>query len=342
MKILVTGTAGFIGFHLAEKLSGLGHSVTGIDNINAYYDTSLKEGRLKHSGIAVSSNKDGIRIASEKLENYTFIKMDLADRAGLFNLFEKELFDCVINLAAQAGVRYSLENPYSYIESNIAGFLNILEACRHYHIHHLIFASSSSVYGLNEKAPFSVSDTTDMPASLYAATKKSNELMAYSYSHLYQLPVTGLRFFTVYGPWGRPDMAPFLFTKAILEGKPIKVFNNGNMRRDFTYIDDIIEGIVRVIDRVPASPLAAYKIYNIGYGKPVNLMTFIEAVEKSAGKKAKKEMLPMQQGDVPLTWADTGELEADTGYRPKISIDEGVPQFVTWYTEYYQLSAMDV
>ncbi|MDR2095431.1 MAG: NAD-dependent epimerase [Treponema sp.] len=341
MKILLTGTAGFIGFHLAEKLSALGHVVTGIDNINTYYDIALKEGRLKHSGIDVPSIKEGIKLPSEKLENYSFIKMDITDRAGLFNLFENERFDYAVHLAAQAGVRYSMENPYAYVESNIAGFLNILEACRHHHIKHLVFASSSSVYGLNEKVPFSVSDTADCPASLYAATKKSNELMAHSYSYLYQLPVTGLRFFTVYGPWGRPDMAPFLFTKAILEDKPIRVFNRGNMKRDFTYIDDIIEGIIRILDRAPALSPAAYKIYNIGYGKPVDLMSFIETIEKSAGKKARKELLPMQMGDVPFTWADTGELETDTGYRPRISVEEGVPKFVGWYKEHYQIFSMD-
>jgi UDP-glucuronate 4-epimerase len=334
MKILVTGTAGFIGFHLAERLSGMGHLVVGIDNINAYYDTALKEARLKHSGIGVESIHEGIKLPSACFDTYFFVKMDLADRAGLFDLFEKEQFDWVINLAAQAGVRYSLENPYAYIESNIDGFFNILEACRRYHIKHLVFASSSSIYGLNEKVPFSTADHTDRPASLYAATKKSNELLAYSYSYLYQLPVTGLRFFTVYGPWGRPDMAPFLFTKAILEDKPIKVFNHGNMKRDFTYIDDIIEGIVRTVDRVPGLSRTAYKIYNIGCGKPVDLMTFIETIEKSIGKKAKKELLPMQAGDVPVTWADTGELEADTGYRPRTGIEEGIPRFVEWYKGY--------
>jgi UDP-glucuronate 4-epimerase len=261
--------------------------------------------------------------------------MDLTDRIGLFDLFEKERFDYVVNLAAQAGVRYSLENPYAYIESNINGFLDILEACRKFPVKHLVFASSSSVYGINEKSPFAVSDKTDSPASLYAATKKSNELMAHAYSHLYNLPVTGLRFFTVYGPWGRPDMAPTLFAKAVFEDKPIRIFNNGNMRRDFTYIDDIIEGTVRVIRLIPPPSPAPYKIYNIGYGKPVDLMTFIAAIEKSAGKKTKKEPLPMQDGDVPLTWADISELEADTGYRPRVSIGEGIPKFVEWYKEHY-------
>jgi UDP-glucuronate 4-epimerase len=334
MNILVTGTAGFIGFHLAERLSAMGRTVTGIDNLNAYYDTSLKEARLKHSGIPVESIREGIKLPSARFDTYAFIKMDLGDRAGLFALFEKEQFDCVINLAAQAGVRYSLENPASYIESNINGFFNILEACRCYHVKRLVFASSSSVYGLNEKVPFSSVDQTDRPASLYAATKKANELLAHSYSYLYQMAVTGLRFFTVYGPWGRPDMAPFIFTRAILEDKPIKVFNNGRMKRDFTYIDDVVEGILRVIDLPPPKP--AYRIYNIGFGRPVDLLSFIETIEKSAGKRAKKELLPMQAGDVPVTWADTVEFEADTGWRPKTGIAEGIPRFVRWYRGYYR------
>ncbi|MDR2258852.1 MAG: NAD-dependent epimerase [Treponema sp.] len=335
MNILVTGTAGFIGFHLAEKLSGLGHTVTGIDNINNYYDTALKEARLKHSGISVELIKEGIKQPSGIFKNYFFVKLDITDRGGLFDLFKKERFDYVVHLAAQAGVRYSLENPYAYIESNISGFLNILEACRENRVKHLVYASSSSVYGLNQKVPFAVSDKTDTPASLYAATKKSNELMAHAYSHLYQLPVTGLRFFTVYGPWGRPDMAPTLFTKAIFEDKPIRVFNNGNMRRDFTYIDDIIEGTLRVMNKIPAPAPGPRKVYNIGYGKPVDLTAFIELIEKSSGKKAPKELLPMQPGDVPVTWADISELETDTGYRPRISIEEGVPEFVKWYRIYY-------
>jgi UDP-glucuronate 4-epimerase len=335
MNILVTGTAGFIGFHLAEKLSGLGHRVIGIDNVNNYYDTSLKHARLKHSGIPVESIQEGTKQPSGIFKQYFFIKMDITDRGGLFDVFKHERFDYVIHLAAQAGVRYSLENPYAYIDSNISGFLNILEACRENRVRHLVYASSSSVYGLNEKAPFAVSDKTDQPASLYAATKKSNELMAQVYSHLYKLPVTGLRFFTVYGPWGRPDMAPTLFAKAIFEHTPIRVFNHGNMQRDFTYIDDIIEGTVRVMNKIPAPSPAPCKIYNIGYGKPVDLMTFIETIEKSAGKTVKKELLPMQAGDVPLTWADISGLEADTGYRPRVSIEEGVPQFVEWYKRYY-------
>ncbi|MDR0721155.1 MAG: NAD-dependent epimerase [Treponema sp.] len=336
MNILVTGTAGFIGFHLAKKLSVLGHRVIGIDNINAYYDTTLKEARLKNSGIAVESIRDGIKQPSKVFDNYFFVKMDLADRGGLFDLFKKERFDYVVHLAAQAGVRYSLENPYAYIESNISGFLNILEACRKNRVKHLVYASSSSIYGLNEKTPFAVSDKTDSPASLYAATKKSNELMAHAYSHLYRLPVTGLRFFTAYGPWGRPDMAPAIFTRAIFENKPVKVFNNGNMRRDFTYIDDIIEGTVRVMNKAPAPSPVPCKVYNIGYGKPVGLMTFIETIEHYTGRKAKKELLPMQPGDVPITWADINELEADTGYRPKTSIEEGVRKFVEWYKGYYE------
>ncbi|MDR3167796.1 MAG: NAD-dependent epimerase [Treponema sp.] len=342
MKILVTGTAGFIGFYLAEKLSGLGHEVIGIDNINNYYDTALKEARLKHSGISVEFIKEGVKQPSEILKNYCFIKMDILDRGRLFTLFNDEQFDYVVNLAAQAGVRYSLENPYSYIESNINGFLNILEACRENRVKHLVYASSSSVYGLNEKTPFAVSDKTDHPASLYAATKKSNELMAHAYSHLYRLPVTGLRFFTVYGPWGRPDMAPTLFTKAVFENKPIRVFNHGNMRRDFTYIDDIIEGTVRVMDKAPAPSPVPCKVYNIGCGKPVDLMTFIELIEKSAGKKAAKELLPMQPGDVPVTWADISALAADTGYHPQTTIAEGVPKFVEWYKEKYEKSQGDI
>jgi UDP-glucuronate 4-epimerase len=337
MKILVTGTAGFIGFHLAEKLAAMGHIVIGMDNINDYYDTALKLARLAHSGIDVDSIGEKIKLPSKKFGNYFFIKADIVDRAVLFDLFERERFDYVVNLAAQAGVRYSLENPYVYIDSNISGFLNIMEACRHHHIKHLVFASSSSVYGLNEKTPFSTSDNTDRPASLYAATKKSNELLAYSYSYLYHLPVTGLRFFTVYGPWGRPDMAPYLFTKSILEDKPIKIFNNGDMKRDFTYIDDIVEGTVRIIERIPALHQAACKIYNIGYGRPVDLLAFIETVEKYAGKKARKEMLPMQAGDVPVTWADTADLEADIGYRPGTGIDEGVRRFVAWYRNTYRV-----
>jgi UDP-glucuronate 4-epimerase len=335
MNVLVTGTAGFIGFYLANKLCVLGHRVTGIDTINAYYDTALKEARLKNSGIAVESIRDGIKQPSEIFNNYFFVKMDIADRGGLFDLFKKGQFDYVVHLAAQAGVRYSLENPFAYIESNISGFLNILEACRENRVKHLVYASSSSVYGLNEKTPFAISDKTDSPASLYAATKKSNELMAHSYSHLYKLPVTGLRFFTVYGPWGRPDMAPTLFTKAVFENKPLRVFNNGNMRRDFTYIDDIVEGTVRVMNKIPDPSPTPCKVYNIGYGKPVDLMAFIELIEKSAGKRARKEPYPMQPGDVPLTWADIRELEADTGYRPRTDIKKGVPKFVEWYKKYY-------
>jgi UDP-glucuronate 4-epimerase len=335
-KILITGAAGFIGFHLAENLAARGYAVLGIDNINSYYDTAFKEARLRFSGISASAIDEGKKLTSEKHKNYSFIKMDLTNRSGLFRLFEQEKCDYVINLAAQAGVRYSLENPYAYIESNISGFLNILEACRLYQTKHLIFASSSSVYGLNTKVPFSESDPTDHPVSLYAATKKSNELLAYSYSRLYQLPVTGLRFFTVYGPWGRPDMAPFLFTKAIFDGAPIKVFNNGGMKRDFTYIDDIVDGIARVLEASPSPPPGAYKIYNIGYGQPVDLISFIGTIEKSAGKKAQKELLPMQPGDVPVTWADISGLAADTGYQPRTGIAEGVPRFVQWYRDYYR------
>ncbi|GHT92505.1 NAD-dependent epimerase [Spirochaetia bacterium] len=337
MNILVTGTAGFIGFHLAERLCGAGHNITGIDNINDYYDVDLKYARLEYSGIQGHDNIPfGKRIQSAKFGNYSFIKTDITDKAGIEKLFTEEQFNCVIHLAAQAGVRYSLENPGAYINSNIGGFFNILEACRRHNTAHLIFASSSSVYGLNQKTPFSTADQTDRPASLYAATKKSNELMAFSYSHLYNIPTTGLRFFTVYGPWGRPDMAPFIFTKSVIEGKPVKVFNNGNMKRDFTYIDDIIEGITGLIDKIPPPSPAPCKIYNIGCGRPVDLPTFIETIERSAGKKAHKEFLPMQDGDVPVTWADTKELAALTGYTPITGIETGIPKFIEWYKSYYE------
>jgi UDP-glucuronate 4-epimerase len=343
VNILVTGTAGFIGFHLMERLCGEGHTVTGIDNINDYYDVALKYARLLHSGIHPLNKTEendripfGERIQSTKFGNYSFIRLDLADKTGIEKLFAETPFDCVIHLAAQAGVRYSLENPDVYINSNINGFFNILEACRRHNVKHLVFASSSSVYGLNTKTPFSAADRTDQPASLYAATKKSNELIAFSYSHLYNMPITGLRFFTVYGPWGRPDMAPFIFTKSIIEGKPIKVFNNGDMKRDFTYIDDIVEGIVRVIDKIPSPSPAPYKIYNIGCGRLVDLLAFIETIEHSLGKKAEKVFLPIQDGDIPVTWADTEELAALTGYRPVTGIEKGVPRFIEWYKDFYE------
>ncbi len=346
MKILITGTAGFIGFHLAKRILERGDEVVGIDNINDYYDVNLKYARLAETGIGREAEKWYNKIQSTKYPNYSFIRMNLEDREQLHKLFEEEKFDVVCNLAAQAGVRYSLENPYAYIDSNIVGFFNILEACRHNNIRHLVYASSSSVYGNNTKMPLSTSDNVDHPISLYAATKKSNELMAHTYSHLFGLPTTGLRFFTVYGPWGRPDMALFLFTKAILENKPIKVFNHGDMVRDFTYIDDIVEGVIRVMDRpakpnnknmddISASNLAPYKIYNIGNSSPVQLMEYISAIEKTLGKEAKKEFLPMQPGDVPRTEADVTDLIKDIGYKPSTSIKIGIEKFIKWYKSYF-------
>lgn len=348
-KILVTGTAGFIGFHLAKRLLERGDEVVGLDCINDYYDVNLKYARLEQTGIVKEGIEYGKFIQSSEFKNYRFIKLKLEDRDTILNLFKGEKFDKVCNLAAQAGVRYSLQNPFSYIDSNIVGFINILEGCRHNNVKHLAYASSSSVYGLNEGMPFSTHHNVDHPISLYAASKKSNELMAHTYSYLYKLPTTGLRFFTVYGPWGRPDMALFLFTKAILEGKPIDVYNNGNMQRDFTYIDDIVEGIVRVFDNPPkgnaswsgknpepSSSVAPYKIYNIGNSKPVKLLDFIEAIEKVLGKMAIKNFLPLQAGDVPATWADVEDLENDLGYRPKIPVEEGVKKFVDWYGSYIE------
>ena len=347
MKILITGTAGFIGFHLVQTLLERGDSVIGLDNINDYYDVGLKYARLAKTGIAREEIATNCVVQSSKYPNYQFVKLDLSDRTGLEKLFAEQKFDRVINLAAQAGVRYSLENPQAYIDANITGFLNILECCRHYKIKHLVYASSSSVYGNNSKMPLSTADNVDHPISLYAATKKSNELMAHTYSHLFGIPTTGLRFFTVYGPFGRPDMALFLFTKAILGGKPIQVFNHGEMRRDFTYVDDIVEGIARVLDRIPrpgpthqpspsVSKTAPYKIYNIGNSSPVRLMDFIEAIEAKLGLAAKMELLPMQPGDVPMTWADTSDLQADFDYRPNTSINEGVGHFIDWYKSYYK------
>lgn len=349
MKILITGTAGFIGYHLVQRLVKRGDTVIGLDNINDYYDPEIKYGRLAECGIDQEKIAYGRSIQSGKSGNYRFIKLNLEDREGVAKLFKDEKFDKVCNLAAQAGVRYSIENPYAYIDSNISGFMNILEGCRNNSIEHLAYASSSSVYGLNEKMPFETSDNVDHPISLYAAGKKANELMAHTYSHLYRIPTTGLRFFTVYGPWGRPDMAYFLFTKAIEEGRPIELFNNGNMKRDFTYIDDIIEGVVRVIDRPPeenrawnperpdpGSSACPYRIYNIGNSSPVNLMDFVEAIEKSLGKKAEKKLLPMQPGDVAATWADVDELIEDFGYKPDTSIEYGVNRFVEWYKDFYK------
>ena len=350
MKILVTGTAGFIGSFLALRLLERGDEVIGLDCINDYYDVKIKYGRLKNAGISQEKISYNTLIQSEKYPNYRFINLKLEDRENLFALFKNEKFDKVCNLAAQAGVRYSLVNPYAYIDSNIVGFVNILEACRHYNIKHLAYASSSSVYGLNEGMPFSTSDNVDHPISLYAASKKSNELMAHTYSYLFNLPTTGLRFFTVYGPWGRPDMALFLFTKAILEDKAIDVFNNGEMLRDFTYIDDIVEGVVRVIDNIPTpnpqwngknpdphSSKAPYKIYNIGNNNPVKLMDFIEAIEKEVGKTAQKNMLPLQPGDVPATYANVNDLVSELDYKPNTSIQTGIKNFVKWYREFFAI-----
>ena len=321
---LVTGAAGFIGFHLSQRLLAKGDTVIGIDNLNSYYEVSLKKDRLAKL---------------ESHPNFSFCQLDLADREGMENLFKQHQFDFVAHMAAQAGVRYSLENPHAYIDSNLVGFGNILEGCRHSDVKHLVYASSSSVYGKNKKIPFSVEDNVDYPVSLYAATKKANELMAHSYSHLYNIPTTGLRFFTVYGPWGRPDMAVFIFTKAILEDKPIKVFNHGQMKRDFTYVDDVVEGVVRVIDRIPQTgepaTSAPYQVYNIGNNQPVELMKLIETIENSLGKKAVKEMLPMQPGDVPRTYADVDALMNDVDFRPDTPIEVGIDKFVAWYRGYY-------
>lgn len=311
MKVLVTGAAGFIGFHLTQRLLGRGDEVVGIDNLNDYYPVVLKRARLAE-------------ICSDR---FRFIEMDIADRKALPALFEAEKFDAVVNLAAQAGVRYSIENPWAYVDSNLVGFVNILECCRHYPVQHLVYASSSSVYGGNDKTPFSEEDKVDNPVSLYAATKKSNELMASCYCKLYGIRATGLRFFTVYGPWGRPDMSPMLFASAISAGKPIKVFNNGDMMRDFTYIDDIIEGVVRVLDKAPAM----HEVYNIGCSNPVKLMDFISEIEGALGRPAEKIMLPMQPGDVYQTYADTSKLERDMGYKPGITLHEGIGHFIDWY-----------
>lgn len=332
-KILITGTAGFIGFHLARRLLEEGCQIVGMDNINDYYDVRLKYARLKETGIEQNEIEYGKPIQSKIYEKYRFIKLNLEDRPALENLFTTEKFDVVCNLAAQAGVRYSIENPYAYIESNIAGFMNVLECCRRHTIQHLVYASSSSVYGNSEKVPFSEDDRVDYPVSLYAATKKANELMAHTYSHLYQLPTTGLRFFTVYGPWGRPDMAPMLFAKAITEGKTIKVFNNGDLSRDFTYIDDIIEGVVRVIDSVPTKDEKHpyYRIFNIGNSQPAPLMDFIRTMEDAIGKKAILEMYPMQKGDVKVTYADTTALYEKVLYKPSTMLKEGVRRFIEWY-----------
>ena len=327
MKILVTGAAGFIGYHLASRLLRDGHTVVGLDSLNDYYDVRLKQARLGQLGICEPS--DGVVEQSKRYEAFRFVKGDLADRELLPRFFSEEQFDAVVNLAAQAGVRYSLENPFAYVESNLVGFVNLLECCRHYPVKHLVYASSSSVYGGNTKVPFSEEDRVDNPVSLYAATKKSNELMASCYAHLYGIPSTGLRFFTVYGPWGRPDMAPMLFTKAILEGEPIKVFNEGNLSRDFTYIDDIVEGVVRVLQKPPQEP--RHEIYNIGGGHPVQLMDFIHTLEEHLGRKAVLELLPMQPGDVYTTYADSSKLESAINYKPTTTLHDGLARFVAWY-----------
>ncbi len=335
-QYLVTGAAGFIGFHLSRRLLERGCKVIGLDNLNDYYDVNLKKARLK---------------ILAQYDLFQFVHADLQDNQALKRLFEAEAIDIVVNLAAQAGVRYSMENPHAYIQSNVVGFMNILEACRHYQIKHLVYASSSSVYGMNVNMPFSVHHNVDHPISLYAATKKSNELMAHTYSHLFRLPTTGLRFFTVYGPWGRPDMALFLFADAIINNKPIKVFNHGKMKRDFTYVDDIVEGIVRLLgnppranngwDKQKADPgtsSAPYKVYNIGNSKPVDLMEFIETLEEKMGKKAQKDFLPLQDGDVPMTYADVSDLIEDVGFKPATTIKEGIDHFVDWYRDYYSLN----
>lgn len=335
MKILVTGAAGFIGYHTALRLLARGDEVVGFDNLNPYYDPKLKEARLK-------------QLAAQP--GFRFVKADLADRRAVDELFSREKFDRVIHLAAQAGVRYSIENPHVYTESNVTGFLHILEGCRHNEVEHLTYASTSSVYGANTNLPFSVHHQVDHPISLYAATKKANELMAHTYAHLYRLPVTGLRFFTVYGPWGRPDMALFLFTKSILENRPINVFNHGKMLRDFTYVDDIVEGVVRASDKTaapalnwdsknpdPATSKAPYRLYNIGNNQPVSLLDFIDAIEENLGKKSVRNMMPMQAGDVPETYADVTDLMRDVGFKPATPIREGVKNFVAWYREYYRI-----
>ncbi|MCT7581829.1 NAD-dependent epimerase [Aliarcobacter butzleri] len=337
MKILVTGTAGFIGYHLARKLLNRGDEVVGLDNINDYYDVNLKYARLNELGILKEEIIENELISSKTYPKHKFVKMDLSDTENIYKLFETEKFDTVCNLAAQAGVRYSLENPHAYIDSNIKGFMNILEACRHNDVKNLCYASSSSVYGLNKSQPFKTTDKTDTPISLYAATKKSNELMAHTYSHLFGISTTGLRFFTVYGPWGRPDMAPMLFTDAILNNKEIKVFNHGNMSRDFTYIDDIVDGIIKVIDNPikTESNLARYKIYNIGNNSPIQLLDFIKTLEKSIGIEAKKNFLPMQDGDVESTYADVEDLIKDFNYKPNTKLADGMNEFVKWYKSFY-------
>lgn len=349
-KILVTGAGGFIGFHLVQQLLDRGDQVLGLDVLNDYYDLSLKYARLAETGIDHQQLQPGQPTKSSKYPNYQFVQLALEQKEPLQALFAHYQFDAVINLAAQPGVRYSLENPYAYIDSNVVGFINLLEACRHYQTGHLVFASSSSVYGLNATIPYTTKQNVDHPISLYAATKKSNELMAHTYSHLYNLPTTGLRFFTVYGPWGRPDMAIYLFTRAVFEGKTLKVFNHGNMVRDFTYVDDIVQGVVRVLDTPPkgnpnwdakkpepSSSPAPYRLYNIGNNKPVKLMDFIEAIEAAVGREAPKEFLPIQPGDVQRTFADVSDLERDFGYKPTTDVRTGVQLFVDWYRSYNKI-----
>lgn len=334
MVLLVTGAAGFIGFHLCQKRLEQGDEVLGIDNLNDYYDVSLKQARLNQL---------------KKYSNFIFVKIDISDRDGIANLFKKYTIKRVVNLAAQAGVRYSIENPHAYIDSNVVGFTNIIEGCRHHNIEHLVYASTSSVYGANELQPFSESKSVNHPLAIYAATKKANELIAHSYSHLYGLPTTGLRFFTVYGPWGRPDMALFLFADAIMNDKPLNIFNHGEMVRDFTYVGDIVEGVSRAIDKTaepdlnwdamspdPATSYAPYRVYNIGNNNPVQLMDYVHAIENSLGKKGKYNFMPMQDGDVPSTCADVSRLEQDLGYKPKVTVKDGVQKFVDWYKSYYQ------
>ncbi|WP_294488778.1 NAD-dependent epimerase [uncultured Mailhella sp.] len=329
MNILVTGAAGFIGYFLSRRLLDMGHSVTGIDEINDYYSPRLKTARLARLGVTGETDY-AVCAKSASHPGFRFVRLRLEDREGLEKLFAEGAFDVAVNLAGQAGVRYSLENPFSYVESNVYGFVNLLECCRRHPVKHLLFASSSSVYGGNEKTPFSEEDPVNTPVSLYAATKRCDELMAHVYAHLYRIPSTGLRFFTVYGPWGRPDMAPVLFAKAILAGKPIKVFNNGNLSRDFTYIDDIIESVVRLIDHAPEGPVPT-DIYNVGCGHPMALMDFISILEESLGRKAEKIMMPMQKGDVYQTWADTSKLQKLTGFAPATPLAEGIRRFAEWY-----------
>jgi UDP-glucuronate 4-epimerase len=338
VKILVTGTAGFIGFHLANRLLNDGYEVIGIDSINSYYDVNLKYARLAEAGIRQNEITYAKSIESKKFQSYTFNQAKLEDKDVLEKIFEKEQPNIVIHLAAQAGVRYSLINPGAYISSNIEGFMNVLECCRHFNTNHLLYASSSSVYGLNDEIPFSESQNTDHPASIYAATKKSNELMAHAYSYLFNLPATGLRFFTAYGTWGRPDMALFIFTKSILEGKPIQLFNYGNMMRDFTYVDDVVEAVIRIMQNPPdGGPGSPNKIYNIGNNAPVKLSEFVEAIEAVLGIKAEKELLPLQPGDVPATYADVTEFVNDFGYKPTTPVKEGVKKFIDWYKKYYKV-----